>query len=164
MPVRQRIRNPRSNVPPQSLKWSLNRASDEFKLAPNSLRKYLHQSGTEPDEGGCYTTLQITNAIYGDLRAERLRKERQLTKKYTLENAITEGSVLDRAALAHTFGLIADAMVSRINAAVDVPRSVRDDLLHDLARWPDSIKEVADKQSRLPRGRLDGQEGEEDDV
>jgi hypothetical protein len=42
MPVqeRKRIRNPRSNVPVQKLKWSLDRASREFKLAPNTLRKY----------------------------------------------------------------------------------------------------------------------------
>jgi hypothetical protein len=161
--MRQRIRNPRSNVPVQNLKWSLDRASREFRLAQNTLRKYLHQSDAEPDEGGCYTTMQIVDAVFGDLRAQKLKKEKELTKKYQLENAITEGTVLDRAALAHTFGLIADAMVSRINAAVNVPRSVRDDLLHDLATWPDAIKEVADKQSRLPRGNRDGEDGEEDD-
>ena len=124
MPVRrQRIRNPRSNVPPQNLKWSLDRASREFKLAPNTLRKYLHQSDADPDEDGCYSTMQITNAIFGDLRAERLRKERQLTRKYELENAITEGHLLDRAALSKTFALIADAMVSRIMAATELPRT-----------------------------------------
>jgi hypothetical protein len=163
MPVRQRIRNPKTNVPAQALRWSLNRASNEFRLAPQTLRKFLHQSGIEPDATGCYSTLQICACVYGDLRSEKLRKERELTRKYQLENEITMGNLLDRAALSKTFALIADAMVSRINAATEVPRNVREDLLRDLARWPDSIQEVASRQSRLPRTRRDGQTGEEDD-
>src|SRR5262245_31235153 len=85
MPVvqeRKRIRNPRSNVPVQKLKWSLDRASREFKLAPQTLRKYLHQGGVEPDEDRCFSTMQICECVYGDLKAERLRKERELTKRY----------------------------------------------------------------------------------
>jgi hypothetical protein len=161
-PVRQRIRNPQTNVPPQALRWSLNRASDEFKIAPNSLRKYLHQSGTEADVDGCFSTMQITNAIFGDLRAERLRKERELTKKYALQNEITEGNLLDRHELMRTFSVIADAMTSRINSATEVPRNVREDLLRDLATWPEAVKETVSRQTKYPRSR-DGQTREEDD-
>jgi len=160
MPVRQRIRNPRSNVPPQNLKWSLDRASREFKLAPNTLRKYLHQGDAEPDADGCFSTLQICACVYGDMRAEKLRKERELTRKYQLENQITEGNLLDRQALAKTFALIADAMVTRINSATELPRNVREDILRDLSTWPLAIEEVAHRQSRLPRGN--GTHPEED--
>jgi hypothetical protein len=161
MPVR-----PRSNVPSKPLCWSIDRASREFKLAQNTLRKYLHQGGAEPDAGGCYSTEQLCKAIFGDLRAERLRKERELTKKYQLENAITEGNLLDRQALARTFGLIADAMVTRINSATELPRTVREDILRELSTWPLAIEEVAHRQSRLPRGRGNVQtsEDEEGDV
>ena len=129
MPVqeRKRIRTTRSNVPPQSLKWSLDRASREFKLATNTLRKYLNQSGAERDAGDCYTTEQLCQAIFGDLRAEKLRKERELTRKYQLENQITEGNLLDRRELMRTFSVIADAMVTRINSAAELPRNVRED-------------------------------------
>jgi hypothetical protein len=157
MPVR-----PRSNVPAKVLRWSIERASREFKLAPNTLRKILNQAGAERDAGGCYTTEQLCQAIFGDLRAEKLRKERELTRKHSLENQITEGSLLDRAALAKTFALIADAMVIRINSATELPRHVREDLLRDLATWPLAIEEVAHRQSRLPRGRRDGQSSEDD--
>jgi hypothetical protein len=160
--MRQRIRNPRSNVPVQNLKWSLDRASREFKLAPNTLRKYLHQSDADPDEGGCYSTAQITNAIFGDLRAERLRKERQLTRRYTLENEITEGNLLDRHELMRTFSVIADAMVTRINSATELPRNVREDLLRDLATWPLAVEETVSRQTRYPRGRRDGQSSEDE--
>jgi hypothetical protein len=163
MPVRQRIRNPRSNVPPRNLKWSLDRASREFKFAPNTLRKYLHQGGVEADEDGCFSTLQICACVYGDLRSERLRKEGELTKRYALQNAITEGSVLDRHELMRTFSVIAAAMVTRINSATELSRNVREDLLRDLATWPDAIKEVAHRQTRLPH-RGNGQEDDQDDV
>jgi hypothetical protein len=160
--MRQRICNPRSNLPPQSLKWSVERASREFKLAQNTLRKYLHQSDAEPDADGCYSTEQLCKAIFGDLRAERLRKERELTKKYAMQNAITEGSVLDRHELMRTFSVIADAMVTRINSATEVPRNVREDLLRDLATWPEAVEETVSRQTRFPRGRRDGQEEDEE--
>ena len=155
MPVR-----PRSNVPSKPLRWSIERASREFKLAQNTLRKYLHQGGAEPDADGCFSTLQICACVYGDMRAEKLRKERELTRKYQLENAITEGNLLDRAELSRTFAVIADAMVTRINSATEVPRTVREDLLRDLSSWPLSLGEVAHRQSRLPRGN--GTHPEED--
>jgi hypothetical protein len=94
------------------------------------------------------------------LRAEKLRKERELTRKYQLENQITEGNLLDRQSLARTFGLIADAMVSRINSATELPRTVREDILRELSTWPLAIEELARRQSRLPRGN--GTHPEED--
>jgi hypothetical protein len=66
MPVeeRRRIRKPQTNVPRLPLKWSIERASREFKLAQNSLRRRLNENDAEPDEGGCYTTMQIVDAIF----------------------------------------------------------------------------------------------------
>ena len=133
-----------------------------IKLAQNTLRKYLHQSGAEPDTDGCFSTLQITNAIFGDLRAEKLRKERELTKRYALQNAITTGSVLDRHELMRTFSVIADAIVTRITSATELPRTVREDILRDLSTWPLAIEETVARQTRLPRGRGNGQTGEDD--
>jgi hypothetical protein len=108
--------------------------------------------------------MQICECVYGDLRAERLRKERQLTRRYTLENEITEGNLLDRHELMRTFSVIADAMVTRINSATEVPRTVREDLLRDLVTWPEAVKETVARQTRFPHGRGNGQEGEEGDV
>jgi hypothetical protein len=142
-----------TNVPRAALRWSIERASAEFKLAQNSLRKYLNQGGAEPDEGGCYTTTQIVECIHGDLRAERLRKERELTKKYALANAITEGSVLDRAELSSVFAAIADAVSTRIMSASEIPRHVREDVLREIATWPLALEEVSARQTKLPRRR-----------
>ena len=145
------IPRPRGNVPKAPLRWRIDRASIEFKLAPNTLRKFLNQGGAEPDQGGCFTTTQICEALYGDLKAERLRKERQLTKKYQLENEIMEATVVNRAELMKGLAAVADAMTSRIMSA-NVDRSVKEDLLNDLATVPLILKKVADKQSKLRRG------------
>lgn len=157
--MRQSVR-PRSNVPNTVLRWSIERASREFKLAQNSLRKYLNQGGAEPDADGCYSTTQICEAIFGDLRAERLRKERELTRRYALANRITEGSVLDRDALAKTFAQIADAISSRIMATTELPRSVREDILRELSSWPLALDDVAQRQTKL-RERDNGDDDDE---
>jgi hypothetical protein len=140
---------PRGNVPLERLSWTVERASGEFSVAPVTLRKFLRQSGAEPDPGGCFTTRQITEALYGDLKAERLRKERQLTKKYELENAITEGSFLDRAEIARGLSAVADAMVSRIMSA-QLDRTVKEDLLNDLSTVPLILENTARSQSKVP--------------
>jgi hypothetical protein len=141
----------RGNVPASPLRWSIERGSAEFKLGANTLRKYLNQGGAEPDQTGCYTTQQICECLYGDLKAERLRKERQLTKRYQLENEIMEATVLNRAELMKGLATVADAMVSRIMAS-ELSRPAKEDLLQQLSSVPLTLKEVADKQSRLRRG------------
>jgi hypothetical protein len=78
-----------------------------------------------------------------------------------LENRITEASVLDRAELMKGLAAIADAFVSRLMAASEIPRQVREDLLHDLATWPLVLESVAHRQTRLPRNN-NGQAHEED--
>jgi len=74
-----------------------------------------------------------------------------LTKKYQLENEIMEATVVNRAELMKGLAAVADAMTSRIMSA-NVDRSVKEDLLNDLATVPLILKEVADKQSKLRRG------------
>jgi hypothetical protein len=147
--MRQSVRL-RSNAPAQALRWSIERASAEFRVAQNTLRKILNQGGCEPDAGGCYTTQQICQCLYGDLQAEKLRKERELTKKYALENQITEGNLLDRTALARTFAVIADAISSRIMSS-ELSRPAKQDILRDLSSWPLALEEVSTRQTKLSR-------------
>ena len=98
-----------------------------------------------PDESGCYSTAQLCSAIYGDLRAERLRKERELTKRYRLENEITEGNLVNKTAILQGFASLADAMVCRIMASA-LEREVKEDLLHELSSIPVIVTDAADKQ------------------
>lgn len=143
------VQRPRGNVPKSPLRWTIERASHEFKIAPATLRKILQ--GTEPDQGGCYPTEQICRCLFGDLQSEKIRKERELTKKYQLENAITEAAFVNRVELMKGFAALADAMTSRIMSS-NVDRSVKEDLLNDLAGVPLILENVAHAQTKLRRG------------
>ena len=81
-----------------------------------------------------------------------------MTKKYELENAITEGSFLNRSELVKGLSTVADAMTSRI-MATDVSRSVKEDLLNDLAIVPIVLANVAHAQTKLRRGNGRGLDG-----
>jgi hypothetical protein len=141
----------RSNLPQnEPLRWNVEVASREFRLAVNTLRKSLGQSGAEPDAGGCFTTGQIVAALFDDLRAEKLATQRQLTRRYELDNLITEGRVLDKAPLMAALSAIADAMVSRIMAS-GLSRNEKEDVLKELSSVPIALEEVTARQSRLPR-------------
>jgi hypothetical protein len=142
-----------------SLKWTLERASREFNVAPVTLRKFLRQGSAEPDEAGCFSTGQICSCLYGDLKAERLRKERELTKRYRLENEITEANLLNRQALETGFAALADAIVSRIRTS-NLDRASQDDLLRELSSIPLICENVAKTQSKLRRRAKNGQEEE----
>ena len=77
---------PRGNVPLMPLKWTIESGSREFRLSPVTLRKMLRQSDIQPTADGTFSTANIVAALFGDLKAERLKKERALTEKYSLEN------------------------------------------------------------------------------
>jgi len=85
-----------------------------------TLRKALVKNSAEPDQDGLYTTQQIAAAIYGALHIEKIKTQRQITERITLENQITRGKMLNRAEIAKGLAMVADAMTSRIMAA-DIP-------------------------------------------
>ena len=55
--------------------------------------------------------------------------------------------------------MIADAMSTRIMSS-ELSRTAKEDILRDLSSWPLALEEVADRQTRLPRGK--GKRHEED--
>jgi hypothetical protein len=143
----------------ETLHWSIERASREFNLAPVTLSKFLRQSDIVPDESGCFTTAQLCSAIYGDLRAERLRKERELTKRYRIENEVSEGNLLNRASVTASLAEMADAMKQAVMNS-GMPREACENFLRNLATWPVRLQTVARAQSKRPR-RSNGETEEE---
>jgi hypothetical protein len=120
------------NVPAAALKWSPERAGVEFGLTHVTMRKALAKNSAKPDSDGLYTTKQITDAVFGGLAEEKLATQRQLTKKYELENAITEASVLHRKSLEAGFAALADALKSAVKTS-NLDRASQDTFLKNLA-------------------------------
>jgi len=88
------------------------------------------------------------------------KTQREITRKLALENAITTGSVLNRAELEKVFAAIANALASRVMSVQGLSRQEKEDLLKDLSSWPLALEDVAHAQTRLPRGK--GKRHEED--
>jgi hypothetical protein len=57
-----------------AIKWTIHEAAREFNIARETLNKRLAAQGCKPDATGCFSTAQITSAIFGDRERERLRK------------------------------------------------------------------------------------------
>jgi hypothetical protein len=150
----------KTNVPLKPLRWSVKRAAVEFSTSIMTLRKMLVKVGVAPGSDGCFSTAEICKAVFGGLAEEKLLTQRQLTRKYELENLITEGRVLDKDALMAGLSQVADAIVSRILAS-ELSREAKEDVLRDLASVPVVLEDVASKQSRLPR--RNGQKAADED-
>src|SRR6516164_5106991 len=123
----------RSNLPQhEPLRWNVEVAAREFGMTEMTLRKSLAQNSACAGEDGCYSTREIREAVYGDLHSERILTQRQLTRRYELNNRIVEGTVVDRAELLRLFAGVADAMTSRIEAS-SLTREEKTDLRRDLS-------------------------------
>jgi hypothetical protein len=58
------------------------------------------------------------------MHQEKIATQKEIRKRYTLENSITEASVLNRAELAKGFAALADSLVSAVMSS-DMNRSAR---------------------------------------
>jgi len=153
----------KSNVPAAALRWSIERAGIEFGLTSQTLRKSLGKTTATADADGLFTTKQICQAIFGSMHVEKLATQRQLTRRYELENAITEATVLDRVELMKGLALIADAMVRRIMSS-GLARSEKEDILKDLSSIPLVLEETAHRQIRLPRAKVKRHEEDQSEL
>jgi hypothetical protein len=135
----------KSNVPQaEALRWNVEKASTEFGVARNTLKKILNQNFIRPDPDGLYTTRQLCEGLFGSMHVEKLATQKEIREKLQLENQITRGQMLSRSELAKGLAQVADAMVCRI-AASELSRSAKEDLLKELAGIPLMLKDVAHK-------------------
>jgi len=104
-----------------------------------------------PGDDGCCSTSQLIEAAFGSMFQEKLATQRQVTERSTLENRVTRSELLSRSELSKGLAAIVDAIVSRLMAAQQIPRSVKEDLLKDLSSWPLILEQVAGSQTRLGR-------------
>jgi len=80
-----------SNIPATPLRWSVAAAGREFDLAEATLERKIRDAQVFPDAGGCYTTKQLTEAIFGSLFRERLRRLTEEADKTALANQVARG-------------------------------------------------------------------------
>ena len=118
-------RSSKCNIPAAALRWSIERAVIEFGLATATLRKALAEESIVCGSDDCFSTREICRGVFGSLSEEKLQTQRQLTRKYELENQITEASVLNRAELKKSFAALANALGQAITNS-DLPRTAKE--------------------------------------
>src|SRR5215469_18151050 len=136
-----------SNVPSVPLRWSVARAGAEFDIAQQTLERKLRDAQVYPDAGGCYSTKQITEGIFGSLFRERLRRITEEADKVAIANQVARGELLNRAELTRAMAQVADAIVSVIRNS-GLSRFDQEQIQKNLAGIPLVIKDVARRQDK----------------
>jgi hypothetical protein len=98
--------------------------------------------------------------MFGDLYGAKLRTQNERAEKLRIENAVTRGNLLNRAALSAAFATIADAVSARIMACSELSRAAREDILKDIVTWPLALREVAHARTKVRRA--DGGDGDDE--
>ena len=124
-----------SNIPSRPLRWSVGRASAEFNVAQQTLERRLRDAQAFPDAGGCYSTKQLTEAIYGSLFRERLRRVSEEADKVAIANQVARGELLNRSELMQAMTAVAEAMVGVIENS-GLSREDQDQIRRNLASIP----------------------------
>jgi hypothetical protein len=125
----------------------LTRAGREFSIAKTSLAARLKEAGENPDEHGLFSTRAITQALYGSLFAERLRKTAEEADKVAIANAVSRGELLSRSELMQAMSAVAASMVTIIETS-GLSREAQDDLRRNLAGIPLIIRDQATRQDK----------------
>jgi hypothetical protein len=77
------------------MKWTINKAASEFRCSRETLTRGLRANGHEVAKGNAFTTLQIHSALAGDLKFERVRRERAQADKLEMQNKIRDGQLVE---------------------------------------------------------------------
>lgn len=113
------------------LRWSIELASREFDLDHKTLRKRLVAADVVVGPDGCYSTPQITAAVYGDLYGEKLRIARAQANKLEVANKVREDQLYEAEPIYRAFEAIFTAVRQKILAS-KMTNAEKDELLRDL--------------------------------
>jgi hypothetical protein len=77
----------KSNLPRhEALKWNIAKAATEFGVSRDTLRKALNERSVLADSDGLFSTARIVEGLFGSMHIDRLKTQREITERYTLEN------------------------------------------------------------------------------
>ena len=120
-------------------------------------RKRLKDDGEEPDSEGCYSTLQLTRVIYGNLHSEQLRRIKEQADRFQLENEITQGRYLDKAELMAGLSQLVQAILDVIKNS-KLTREEQNNIRHNLVGFSYVLEDVGQRQTDWRESDRNGQE------
>lgn len=122
---------PRAGKKVKTARWTLATAAFEFGIDRAALAKRLRALGIEPGADGCYSTLQVCSARFGNLEMERTRKAREDADAAERENKIANRELCY---LHNVIKLVEDVAIGirQLILASKVSKQDQDDLLAEL--------------------------------
>ena len=114
------------------MKWTLNRASEEFGVSRETLRKRLN--ALEIERKGTYSTKEICRAVFGDIDSEKLRLCREQADKIALENEQNRKTLVPVKDLIPLLGKFLSAARARVDSDPKLEREEKDKIIADLGK------------------------------
>ncbi len=116
----------------ESIRWTPGRAAEEFRVGYKLVTGGLKKSGELAGEDGCFSTIQVANAIYGDMHKQKLRLATEAADAKALANDEARGRLVDKPDLLTRFQTVFAEMKGRIlNSELSQDR--KDALLNSIA-------------------------------
>jgi hypothetical protein len=119
-----------------TLRWTIQKASVEFKIDRETLSKRIKHADIQAHKDGTFTTQQICAAVYGDLHGERLRNERLDADLKQIKLAEAEGHLLPIEHIESAWGFVVVNLRQRILHHQKLTEDIKRDLLRELKDIP----------------------------
>src|SRR5690349_6240470 len=78
----------------KSIRWTKVQAESEFKVSEEKLTKRLKAAGIVPGKDGCFSTVQITQALYDDSDISKAKLLNEQYESKRLENEETRKALV----------------------------------------------------------------------
>jgi hypothetical protein len=117
---------------PGPLRWTIHHASSEFCVNRKTLERRLVETNTVAGTDNCYSTVQIVNALTGDIRAARLRKTRLEGDYIESKNQERRRTLLPASEVFSVLSEVFTIMKQEVLAS-GVPTATKNSLLSHLA-------------------------------
>lgn len=112
----------------ETIRWALGTAAKEFGLDPKTLSARLKARGIEVGVDGKLSTLQICEAVYGDLEGEKILKTREERIKLARENKTADRELLPTPEMIRIWSSVILEYRQRVLYA-EIPQTTKEDLL-----------------------------------
>ena len=123
----------------KSVRWKLYEASQEFEVDVATLSKKIKLAGITPGGDGCFCTMDIVRAAFGDIAGEKLRLVREQADAFAIKNAAARGELLPVADVRRHLEAVLIAQRSGILSS-NLLTEEKSELLTNLKRLGESIR------------------------
>jgi hypothetical protein len=116
----------------EAIRWNMEAAAREFRVHRKTLSTRLTKEGTIAGEDGCFSTDQITKALYGDIEKQKIRIATETADRIALGNDETRRGLVNKADLMSKFQAVFAEIRQRIlNSPLENDR--KDSILKSLS-------------------------------